>query len=166
MPTNYELAPDDLVQTVKKVAKKYHPEIAKHVEITVMLATNTNGPALMHNGYQAAAIIRRTTEKDRVAGLADAVLIIDGNRLDEWTAETVDALIDHELQHLEIVYKDGEIARDNCGRPKLKLRKHDAQIGVFYSVIERHGPDALDTKIVAKLAEDTKQWVQPMLQWG
>jgi hypothetical protein len=94
-------------------------------------------------------------------------MVIDGDRWRDWTEQRQLALIDHELTHLAIVRdEDNNIKLDDCCRPKLKLKPHDAQVGVFYSVMARHGVEALDTKVVAELYQDTKEWVQPMLELG
>ncbi len=176
----YESADKELCQQVKAMlAQPQHSEAkAAGVTIHVVLAFGKNeSPAIMHGGYQAAAQIRINNHRQRVEGLEDCTLIIDGDQLGEWSKAKLDALIDHELTHILVQRDgDGEVKYDDCERPKLKLRKHDAQIGVFFDVMERHEAEAIDTqvvaklcqdtKVVAKLCQDTKKWIQPLLQLG
>jgi hypothetical protein len=57
----------------------------------------------------------------------------------EMTDAEKDALIDHELEHIE-VKMDGKRPKLDCrGRPKIGMRKHDYQFGWFRSIAERHG---------------------------
>jgi hypothetical protein len=119
------------------------------------------GPALKVHGVQAAGSVRINSLKDRSQGLADATVLLDGDRWDDWPEQTQRALLSHELTHLE---PTGAV--DDLGRPKLEMRQHDADVGVFFGVMETFLEAALDTQVVAKLTEDTRVWVQPLLQLG
>lgn len=167
---NYQEANRDVCDTVAAVMKKHHPELIEAgVTVKTLLAfpTKEGGACLTHQGYPAAATIRINDLKARVAGMDDALLLIDGEAMESWSQKRLEALIDHELTHLEVQYDDeGKVKTDDAERPKLKIKKHDAQVGVFFSIMEKHGKEALDTEIVAKLAIDTKEWITPMLQWG
>lgn len=113
------------------------------------------GAAVKHGGYPAAAVIKIVSLKDRVAGLGDAQMIVDGDKWDEWTDAELDALLDHELTHLEIVVdKDGAIVQDDAGRPKLKIRLHDFQIGGFHSIAKKHKEDAFEVQSVATVGKE------------
>jgi Putative phage metallopeptidase len=169
----FEVADKEILKTVQKVKVMYHKRLVDAgVKIKVLLAfgkvreSGERDPALKHGGYPAAALIKKTNHRDRVAGLDDAILVIDGDQLPDWPHDTVEALIDHELMHLETVIQNGTVKLDDCGRPVLTIRLHDSQIGVFHEIIARHGQCAIDTQVVAKLCEDTRQWVQPLLNWG
>lgn len=55
----------------------------------------------------------------------------------------------HELTHLEIQRdKDGAPKWDDLDRPKLKMRKHDYEIGVFVDVAKEYGMDSFDCEHV------------------
>lgn len=83
---------------------RYHGELKEvGLDVTLLLVHagrdengDPIGSALKHNGYAAMATIKKTSLKDRVAGLGDAVLIVDGDKWDEWTDAELDALLDHE----------------------------------------------------------------------
>jgi hypothetical protein len=103
------------------------------------------------------------TEKASAAGLPDAQIIIDEIRWEDLDDAEKDALLDHELEHLKIATdQNGQPKRDALDRPKFNLAKHDAQIGIFRCVIERHGEKALDAQIAAKFVDEYGQ----LLLWA
>jgi hypothetical protein len=165
MATTYELADEDVVNRMQKVLRKYHGNIGiLHVNVGVLMATNPEGPAVTKTGgYPCAAKVRIVSLKDRAAGMPDAQIIIDALRWEELTAVERDALLDHELEHLQpALDKDGKPKQDDLGRPKLKMKLHDAEIGIFRSVVERYGPEALDAQIAEKFIDE---WGQ-LLMWA
>lgn len=155
------------------VMGQYHgPLKDAEVKITARLAYgpkdqngDTSGPALTHGGHQAMATIRIVSLKDRaIPGMGDAILDLDGDRIDELSEATFTALLDHEIHHLELVIdKHGAVVRDDLGRPKLKLRKHDIQIGGFSDVIAKHKQHALEAMQVESAY---KEYVQPAFNFG
>ncbi len=97
-------------------------------------------PAIKVNRVQAIGCIRITGLKERVADRGDAEMLLDGDALADTKPETLEAVIDHELTHLELVEDDkGHIKADGHGRPRLAIRNHDHQFGWFDSVARRHG---------------------------
>lgn len=113
------------------------------------------GSALDHNGYPAAAVVKILSLEQRVAGRGDAEMVIDGDKWDEWSDAELDSLLDHELEHLELVIdKDGAVVRDDADRPKLKMRRHDWQHGGFYSIAKRHKEDAFEVQAVTAVAKE------------
>jgi hypothetical protein len=169
----YRQAPAEVVALVQEVLSSLRKDL---VEVGVTLGCRfahaprnetTNepkGPALKHHGYPAAAVIRVVSQKDRVAGLPDALIDFDGDRYDDFSEEEKRALIDHELTHLELLRdEEGQPKLDDCFRPRLRLRPHDAEIGVFYDVVERHGPAALETQNYLQMHQ---VFTQKLLPWG
>ncbi len=153
---NYRQAPQEDVDLLARVLEDYHAELKDAgVRIGLLHAHARRdeetgeplGPALKHHGYPAAAIVRIKSQRDRVAGSPDAVVEVDGDRWPDWTPQEKAALLDHELQHLSLARgKEGEILVDDCFRPKLKMRPHDFQLGIFEAVIDRHGINSLDAQ--------------------
>lgn len=151
----YEKAPALVGQIVERMMDRYHPQL-RDAKVTVaqLMAfpiTDENGdskgPALKYQGYQATAVIKIIGLKERTDGRCDAELVIDGDNWDVLTDAQRDAIVDHELEHLELKYdKDGCLVRDDLDRPKLVIRKHDHQFGWFDAVVRRHGRDALEFK--------------------
>lgn len=151
----YEEAPAEVLRIRDEMLGKYHTELAEAgVEIDCLFAhskTDKNGdqtgPALKLHGYQCAAVVKVIGLKERTKGQGDAEIVIDGDRWDEWSADEKSALIDHELEHLELCYdKDGNLKRDDQDRPKLRVRKHDHQFGWFDSIARRHGKAAFEVQ--------------------
>lgn len=123
------------------------------------------GPALTLHGYPCAAIVRIINLKDRAKGLADTEVCIDATRWQVTPELSRVALIDHELEHIELVLdKNGLLKRDDLGRPKLRMRKHDHQFGWFDSITRRHGEHALEYQQAQELLERAGQLYFPFMK--
>ncbi len=95
---------------------------------------------------------------DRVAGKADADLKIDEENWNGLTDRQREALLHHELLHLEVKSdEEGHVQTDDCGRPKLKIRPHDWEAGGFNQVAEAYREDSPEAIALAGLA---KEWVR------
>ena len=164
---------DDLAGLVSAVMKKWHKKLKDAgVTVSVLYAHaprdketgEPTGPALKLHGSICAAVIKINSHKARVAGMTDAEITVDGDRWNDWTEAQHQALIDHELEHLELVIgEDGEVKLDDCHRPKLKTRPHDHEIGVFESVAQRHGANSFEAKQYKPLHHFFSQQTFP---WG
>lgn len=152
MPT-YEPVNEDIRSRVERLVEKYHQPLKDaRVQLDLLWARSTldgngdiTGPAIKHQGYPCAAVVRVIGLKDRSKGMGDAEILLDADRWDEWSEEEQNAIIDHELEHLELARdSEGAIKRDDLDRPKLRLRKHDHQFGWFDSIVRRHGSNALE----------------------
>ena len=164
MPTTYEKCGDEVERVVSQVVKKYHHDLkAAGVTIGLLFARNSEGAAVKLHGYPCAAVIKKNSLKDRAEGKTDATITIDEAGWDGLSEEERSALIDHELYHLEVKRdKHNKYDLDDLGRPKLNIRLHDAQIGIFKTIIERHGMDALDAQIAEKFIGEYGQ----LLLWA
>ena len=170
MPTTFTDCDKGVHDIAVALMGKYYRDLADaDVTIRYLFASNPDaiGGALKHNGYPAAATVKVNSLKDRVEGKTDCAITIDKKWWDAHDQRACAALIDHELYHILIAYDDeGELITDDAGRPKVKLRPHDFQIGGFHVIAERHGPHA--EEVVAILGTQAK-WVQMGLQfepWG
>ncbi len=166
MPRTFErVTPDSghkIYDRMLAIRDRYHGPLKEvGVVIDLLLAhaardknDDPTGAAVKHGGYPAAATIRIVSLKDRVAGLGDAQLIVDGDRWGEWTDAELDATLDDKLTQLEIVIdKDGAVVRDDVNRPKLKIRLYDVQIGIFQSVATKHKMDSFAVQAVATVGK-------------
>lgn len=171
MAKQYEEASTDVYQRIGKIREKYHPELGTwndlYMAVTIkalFVFDDEKGQVLTHQGYGAAAVVKITSTKDRAAGLEDALLIVDRFVYSGLTAAQKDALIDHELYHLDrkISKKTGEPAFDSNGRPKLELRLHDHQIGAFDEIIARHREAALEVVAAKQLIAGMAQLSLPL----
>lgn len=175
MPKTYMQldAADERFHKILDVLEQHHRSLKEAgLTLTVLIASGPRdangdvcGPALTSNGYPAMATIKATSLKERaVVGTADALLTLDGDRIDELSEAQFTALIDHELYHLSLVTdKDGAIVRDDLGRPKLKMRKHDIVVGGFSYIVEKHKQNALEAMQVEAAY---KTYVQPAFNFG
>jgi hypothetical protein len=166
----YEKAPAEIGQIVERMMDRYHPQLRDaKVTLAMLMAFptkdkngDTTGPALTHNGYPAAAVVKIIGLKERTDGRADAELVIDGDNWPLLSEAQRDALVDHELEHLELkTDKDGLLVRDDLERPKLVIRKHDHQFGWFDAIVRRHGRDSLEFKQFEEFqtAKYTQNWL-------
>ncbi len=156
----------DLTALLDDVLSTHHQRLANHgVRIGLRMAFaaedkdgNPKGAALMHHGYPALALVRIVSHKDRVAGLPDAIIDVDGDRWPEQSDEEKIATLDHELTHLvPILARGGAVKLDDCHRPRLKMRKHDWQLGGFAEVVERHGVNAIEAQEFEKVSRKFRQ---------
>lgn len=151
----------ETVGLLNHAMKLYHERL-KLAEVTIgVLAAHgpvseetgeRTGPAIKHHGIKALAKVRIVSLRDRAHGLPDAEILIDG---DEWpmlSRQQRIALFDHELTHLELA---GET--DDLGRPKLKIRQHDFQVGWFHEVAERHGSSSIEVQQAQQFADEHGQ---------
>lgn len=187
MPT-YRTAPDDARKKLDTAVAKWHGDL-KEIGVTFQLLfahaqrdENTGepkGPALKHANWPAAAVVRVNSLKDRVEGKSDCTVTLDGDTWDNRHPEEQMAILDHEIQHVEVcrtkpkklkkggkivLEGGGELVLDDAHRPKLKLRPHDYQHGGFDLIAERHKKHSLEVQHVQNLAG--KKWVQGELFVG
>jgi hypothetical protein len=167
MPVTYTKADEDVLAVLVRMTERFHPELVKSGAIVdVMMAHaevneagEKTGNAVSCHGMPAYAKVRAIGLKDRSAGRGDAEIIIDANKWAEMPPERRDALIDHELEHLEVKVdsETGDYVMDDCNRPKFKLRKHDFQVGWFDSIAKRHGAASIECKQAELLMDEKGQ---------
>jgi hypothetical protein len=146
---------------VQKITAMYHPELAEAgVTFNLLFAapTSEDAPAISAAGYKALAQIKIVSLKDRVAGLADATILFDEP---EWVGAPdarKDAIIDHELTHLELkLNKFAQVKTDDAGRPKLSIRLHDFHHGGFFDIVRRHQMAAVEAEAVEEVHKRFQQ---------
>ena len=164
----FQQATEEIQTRVRIVMGRFHDRLMEPViPIGVTVETlmvygprnkdgQQTGPAIKVNGRDALACIRVTSLEERVSGRADAVMWIDGDNWKDLPVSKHNALIDHELTHLELALhpRTGEIQLDDVGRVKLRLRPHDFQVGWFDEVAERHGNESFEVLQAARLIAD------------
>lgn len=173
MPT-YEKCPKAINELADELLTKYaqhKPLLEQKVKIDFLFAYPTKneagepkGDAISHHGHKALGLTRKTNLKERTAGRADAEILLDG----EWWAKASEkcqrALLDHELHHLSIAEdSEGVPKRDDAGRPCLKLRKHDVEVGWFTAIAERHGIHSMERIQAQMIFDDHGQSFWPVL---
>jgi hypothetical protein len=140
---HYSPMPDEATDRVAHLVKVFHPELREiGVKIDLLsVSTDGDGHALTHQGYPATAVVRATNPKERAKGAGDVEIVVDEAKYLRMNDAEKDALLDHELEHVQLVMnkKTGKPKLDSRGRPKISMRKHDYQFGWFDSIAERHG---------------------------
>jgi len=157
MPRTYEAAGQEVWSVHNLLVARYYHWIDKEgVTFNLLIAHgpvdkdgNTTAPAIMLHGHRAAATVKINSLKDRVKGLHDVTIEIDGDLWPKWSNEQRRSVLDHELYHLEPhTNADGSPKLDDCGRPYLTLRKHDFHFGGFAEIAARHRDHAFEVKAV------------------
>lgn len=138
---HYDTAPQEVLDLINSTIEEFYPELVEaDVTVDAMMAYDEKGGfPVKHGGYPALAMIKSTSLKNRVKGMADAEITIDAEAFKNMNKLQQKALIDHELCHLIVVRdKEGNIKTDDADRPKLRMRKHDHQMGWFREIAIRH----------------------------
>lgn len=153
-------ASEDVLISQEQMTRQHHEELST-VKIGALFIYDDEEPnqVLMHQGYRAAAMVRACSLRERASGTPDAVIIIDRACWLEMSKLQRDALIDHELMHLELVVDEqtGKTKFDAIGRPKLRMRKHDHQFGWFDAVALRHKEASIEVSQARQLIAATGQ---------
>jgi hypothetical protein len=155
----YSLAPD-VEPVIANVIYEHHGElIGVNVGALFVFDEESGEPVLTHQGYPAQAMIRITPVRERTLGMADAVIIADRATWVSLSQPQRNALVDHELTHLARVLdsESGQPKFDALGRPKLRIRPHDHQIGYFDEVAQRHGDASPEVRHAKQLIQATGQ---------
>lgn len=172
MSTTYEKSADydEVHDLIGEIVEKHHGELHKaEVTVGVTYAFNEKGPAVKLHGVACAAVIKINSLKARAEGAPDATITIDGKlwrrgggNHDPLPDDRRRALIDHEINHLMIAHdKEGRIKADDLGRPKLKMRPHDFEVGWFKAVARRHGAASFEVQQAMKLVDNRGQLLFP-----
>lgn len=165
MGTSYRPAGEDVHAVIERMMKKYHAELwgdpdkgPEPVKVDALLAFSDDGPAVMLRGRSCYAVVRIVNLRDRCKGMGDAEITIDAESWKDMDHAQRDALIDHELQHLQRARSSkGGLQFDDLGRPKLKMRLHDVEFGWFLCVAERHQDASIERQQATELFAKHKQ---------
>lgn len=159
----YDHCPAEVEEMLQSAMTKWHPELVEaKVEIRPLfaLAYSRSGeaiPAIKVRGHAVLAKIKITSLEDRVRGLGDATMLIDGARWERMGHNARLALLDHELEHLQV----DEEKLDDAGRPKIKMKHHDWELAGFDDVMKRQGENSIELQNVALLKERFAQLLIP-----
>jgi hypothetical protein len=104
----------------------------------------------------AKAFIKQTNSLDRACGVPDIRVVIDAERWEGLSLEERDALIAHELYHMEPTGK-----RDSYDRPLCTMIDADVKITGFREVAEWYGERSMEVKSYRAFGELLKQALLP-----
>lgn len=166
MATTFKRAPKEIKDKLEAVITAHHADLsAVGVTIDILLAFAAEneqgekvGPALKLHGYPASGVASIVSLKNRVMGRSDGEILLDGDSWEKLTSEQQDALLDHEASHFSVTRNlEGEPVLDTHGRPKLKMRLHDWQMGFFNAVATRHGEASPEVQHATQFAKEVGQ---------
>lgn len=143
---HYDAPTPETLSLLSSVMEEYYPDLIKNnVTVDVTMAYAKEGEPLKAGGYPALAYIKITSLKHRIKGLKDCEITIDGQIWETLTEAQQKAVVDHELHHVIVTTdKEGNTKIDDAGRAKLRLRRHDYQLGWFREVANRHGENSTE----------------------
>jgi len=121
------------------------------------------GSALRLHGAAATGICRILPIKQRQIGRGDAEISLDGDWWSEASREQQRALLDHEMYHIIVRQKNGVILRDIAGRPLLRMRPHDVEMGLFAACALRHGENSRERHHARNVMKAFGQYFWPEL---
>lgn len=157
----YSIASDDVLRTIDRMRKEHYDEDLDGVTISALYVFDLEAttPVLTHGGYPAQAVCRITPTRDRVLGVSDVVIVVDRSNWMTLNVKQREALVDHELHHIERVVDEEteEPKYDAVDRPKLAIRKHNHQFGWFDAIAERHGDASPEVRQAKQLIASTGQ---------
>jgi hypothetical protein len=175
MPITYESCDGVVGTVIERIVNKEHGEFAScepPVTIAALWARNSDKtqPAVKLHGYPCRATIRKTNSKERANGSADLMIVIDEAVWDSLDSGSRDGLISHEIEHVELLMKGNRAKIGHDGRPALRLKPHDYELGGFLDVIRRHGDNSLEYQDAKTFATDQRQllfgWMGEQKQLG
>lgn len=167
---------DDSDESVRKLANEilakhetHKPVLDAKVKLDLVFAYadqdedgNPTGYALVSHGFRVFGVTKKIALKDRSMGRGDAEIVLDGDYWEEAKEAEKRALLDHELHHIEVKKdEDNVVLKDDLGRPLIRLRKHDVEVGWFKVVAERNGAHSLERVQAEALMTDSGQYFWP-----
>jgi hypothetical protein len=165
----FTLATPETHELCKQLIELYHPDMdsaAAKVDI-VMAFRDPDGdaPAMEKDGHRILGLASTIKLKDRVKGMGDCEIMLDGDAWENLTDKHKAALMDHELEHLEVKRdKIGDFVMDDLIRPVIKLRNHDRQFGWFDNIARRHRSDSMEVQQMQKLFLEVGQTYLPFVK--
>ena len=174
MPS-YHKIDDDVKEVLATVLKTHHLDLIEAgVRIHLLGAKAKQdsdgipkGPALKLHGVAALAIASILSLEDRVSGSDDCRIKIDMDRWPALTDRKREALLHHEALHFILVRDaDGNIQTDDACRPKLKMRPHDFDCGLFWEAVEHYGDDSCEAEVWKPANKKMTQLLIPFTDIG
>ena len=173
MPNIYALADTATETLCEELMRLYHPDldtVAATIDLVFALRdpeSDSEAPTLAVNSHRAYGITKIHGLKERVLGLKDAEIVLDGDAWPSMTPHVRRSVLDHQLQYLEVRRdKNGEFVLDDLNRPILKMRQTDRSFGWFDAVAERHRAHSLECIQLQKLISESGQIYMPFVNDG
>lgn len=153
----YSAAPSGVAERVAHLVKLFHSDLHDAGLKFDLISVADDDPEcdapLKLHGYPCAAVVKAVDVKGRAMGRGDVEIVIDEARYIALPDAQKDALLDHEIEHIELQInpKKKRVKLDCNGRPMVKMRLHDVNFGWFTSIAERHGAASMECKQASDL---------------
>lgn len=156
-PVNVELVhpADPLYSRVTRIMEAHHrPLVEAGVNIALV---HRRGIKTDKDGHLTLGYAKKASDMDKEFHEHDAVIVINIEAWETLSEEQREALLDHELMHVAVVYdtETGDVKRDDRDRPVLRIRKHD--LSEFRDIVQRHGAYLADIEEFVKAALASKK---------
>lgn len=157
MPTTYQRADEVVADLAGQIIALYHTDLfdvkPKIDYVFAFRDPDAEEPAIVVRGHRVMGQAKINNLKHRALGLGDAEILLDGDAWADMPDNRKRALLDHELEHLEVKRhkKTGEFLYDDLQRPAMKLRDHDREFGFFDNIAGRHGVDSFEIENLRRM---------------
>jgi hypothetical protein len=125
--------------------------------------------AIKRHGVKALGLCKVIPCDRRAKGEADAEIKLDGKHWESVDVPEQEALLDHELNYISVCEEGKDVTgrtvfkQDSNGRPKLRMRKHDVEVGWFGIIASRHGAHSQERIQAASIMENHGQLYWPAI---
>lgn len=144
-----------LYELTQELIDKHHEHLDEAV-IAIMWRRGWNAD---QDGRLTLGKMCKVQERDKRLHGKDFVMLLNRDAVDELKDaddRMLRALVDHELCHASVnLTEDGEVARDDYGRPEWRIRKHT--IEEFHEIVARHGSWKDDVRSFVEVALESKR---------
>lgn len=168
----YSVADEQVQGLLQEAIGRWHEdlkEVGAYVLAILVDSEDDEKPALARGGYPLLACVSVVSTADRVTKQHDAEIHINAAEWGMMSNAQRLALLDHELSHLSVKCRKQKksytgpkvFERDQHGRPELRLRNGDWNVGDgFKEVVERHGEAASELTNIRRAYAFTMQIVE------
>lgn len=164
----FALAGSDEKKLCSQLIRLYHSDmdsIAARVDVLFCFrAEEGEEPALSKDGNRIPGISKVISLKDRVKGMGDVEILIDGDAWGAMSDKEKAALLDHQLECFEAKRdKEGDFILDDIDRPTFRIRPHDRVVRFYDTVAQRHRSDSMEVKQLQRLFAESGQTYLPFI---
>jgi hypothetical protein len=170
MPAIYSLADKDTELLCDDLVANYHADLdTSGATFNIIFALRdpedeSEKPVLANKGHRVFGVSKIHSLKERLLGLADAEILLDGDAWPSMNGKAKRAVLDHQLQYFEVKRdKEGEFVYDDLQRPALKMRQSDRSFDWFDSVAERHQEHSMEVIQMRRLFSESGQIYLPFV---
>ena len=164
----FVLATKEVTKLADQLVRLYHTDmdsIAAKVDVLFCFrAEDSDEPALAKDGSRVLSVSKVTSLKDRVKGMGDVEIILDGDAWGNLDDKGKAALLDHALESFEAKRdKEGDFVLDDIDRPTFRIRPHDRVVRFYDAIAQRHRSDSMEVKQLQRMFAESGQIYLPFI---